>query len=90
MRYPAGAGDTGGAAVDLPDTPQGGARRMRWLHLSSIILGILCIGMMGSVQWGISFCQYSICRFLPCYRRSFPFSPESACRSSPSAPARGK
>ena len=51
MRYPAGAGDTGGAAVDLPDTPQGGARRMRWLHMSSIILGILCIGIMGLVKY---------------------------------------
>ena len=51
MRYPAGAGDAGGAAADLPDTPQGGARRMRWLHLSSIILGILCIGIMGSVKY---------------------------------------
>lgn len=40
MRYPAGVGGAGGAAADLPDTLQGGARRMRWLHLSSIILGI--------------------------------------------------
>ena len=40
MRYPAGAGRAGATAVDLPDTPQGGARRMSWLHLSSIILGI--------------------------------------------------
>ena len=39
MRYPAGAGRAGGAAADLPDTPQGGAR-MRWLQLRSIILGI--------------------------------------------------
>ena len=51
MRYPAGAGDAGGAVADLPDTPQGGARRMRWLHLSSIILGICCIGIMGSVKY---------------------------------------
>ena len=50
MRYPAGAGDTGGAAADLPGTPQGGAR-MRWLRLSSIILGILCIGIMGLVKY---------------------------------------
>lgn len=40
MRYPAGAGRAGATAVDLPDTPQGGAHRMRWLHMSSIILGI--------------------------------------------------
>jgi len=51
MRYPAGAGDAGGAVADLPDTPQGGARRMRWLHMSSIILGILCIGIMGLVKY---------------------------------------
>ena len=51
MRYPAGAGGAGGVAADLPDTPQGGARRMRWLHLSSIILGILCIGIMGLVKY---------------------------------------
>ena len=40
MRYPAGAGRAGATAADLPDTPQGGARRMRWLHMSSIILEI--------------------------------------------------
>ena len=51
MRYPAGAGRAGATAVDLPDTPQGGARRMRWLHMSSIILEILCIGIMGSVKY---------------------------------------
>ena len=51
MRYPAGAGDAGGAAADLSGAPQGGARRMRWLHLSSIILGICCIGIMGSVKY---------------------------------------
>lgn len=55
MRYPAGAGRAGATAVDQPDTPQGGARRMRWLHMSSIILRILCIGMMGSVQWSSLF-----------------------------------
>lgn len=45
------AGRAGATAVDLPDTPQGGARRMRWLHMSSIILGILCIGIMGLVKY---------------------------------------
>ena len=51
MRYPAGAGRAGATAADLPGTPQGGTRRMRWLHLSSIILGILCIGIMGLVKY---------------------------------------
>ena len=51
MRYPAGAGRAGATAADLPDTPQGGARRMRWLYMSSIILGILCIGIMGLVKY---------------------------------------